>query len=323
MHSQLSNSTSDNIENNEENAVPVDVVGIGTVCVDLNATVTSIPKVDENVLALDHRKHLGGPVATALATLQRLGMSTTYMGMLGNDEYGQTILAGLQAEEIDTSALRIVDGENSPFSFVLVDSTTGGRSIAHYPGCRFHVPADCVDHDNVRNARLLHVDMAAPAVLAACETANKAGVPVSVDANLLFPRLEELLMSADIFIPARRLARELSGEPDPVKAAEKLIAKYNLDLAVITCGDEGSVAVTQNEIARSAAFEVKVVDTTGAGDVFHGAYLYGYLNGWSLERALRFANGTAALMCTNQDGWAGIPKLSEVKSFLGENEQAP
>ena len=129
-------------------------------------------------------------------------------------------------------------------------------------------------------------------------------------------------MSANIFIPARRLARELSGEQDPVEAGEKLIAKYKLDLAVITCGDEGSIAVTQNEIARSTAFNVTVVDTTGAGDVFHGAYLYGYLNKWSLERALRFANAAAALMCTNQDGWAGIPGLAKVERFLSENEKA-
>jgi len=300
--------------------VAFDVVGIGTACVDLNATVAAIPKVDENVLALDHRRHLGGPVATALATLQRLGISTMYMGMLGNDEYGNAIVRGMQAEGIDTSALRLEDGESSPFSFVLVDSKTGGRSIVHYPGCRFRVPADCVDHKAVRNARLLHVDMAAPAVFAACEIAKEAHVPISVDANLLFPRLEELLEIADIFIPARRLARELSEKEEPVEAGKKLLAKHGLKLVVITCGDEGSVAVTEKETVRLSGFKVNAVDTTGAGDVFHGAYLYGYLKEWPLERALCFANGAAAIMCTSQDGWAGIPTLNDVERFLDEND---
>ena len=139
----------------------------------------------------------------------------------------------------------------------------------------------------------------------------------SWDRNLvLFPRLEELLDISNIFIPAKRLARELSKEEDPIRAGEKLIARYSLDLAVITCGEEGSLAVTHTEIARAPGFKVKVADTTGAGDVFHGAYLYGHLKEWPLEHALRFANGAAAMMCTSQEGWAGIPTRTEVENFL-------
>ncbi|MBW2097176.1 MAG: carbohydrate kinase family protein, partial [Deltaproteobacteria bacterium] len=113
----------------------VDVVGVGIACFDLNATVTSIPKVDENVMMLDFRKQMGGTVSTALATLQRLGAKTMYMGILGDDENGTYILENLRAEGIDVNTVRQVEGLSSPFSFVMVDSMTGKRSIAYYPGC--------------------------------------------------------------------------------------------------------------------------------------------------------------------------------------------
>lgn len=295
-----------------------DVAGVGIACLDHNATVTSIPKLDENVMALDYRKQMGGTVSTALAALQRLGLKTKYLGMLGDDENGKFILDGLRDEGIDVSSVHMAEGESSPFSFVLVDSMTGKRSIAYYPGCSFTVPADCIDADAIRSARLLHVDIYTPAVVAACKAAREAGVTISVEANIAYPGLEELLGGGDIFITSREIFGELAGEGDPVAAGKKTREQYNLDHVVVTLGAEGSVAVSSDEIVSSPGFEVKAVDTTGAGDVFHGAYLYGYLMGWRYIRSLRFANAAAAIMCTGQDGWADIPTLDKVEEFLRE-----
>ena len=300
------------------NMEPVDVVGVGIACVDLNATVTSIPKIDENVMVLDYRKQLGGTVSTALATLQRLGLSTMYMGMLGADEHGKSALEGMAAEGIDVGSVRLAEGENSPFSLVMVDSMTGKRSIAFYPGCSFTVPADCIDPEAVKSARLLHVDIYTPAVVAACDAAKEAGVTISVEANVLYPGLEELLSTGDIFITSQKVFRELVGEDDPVAAGKKAREEYNLDHTVVTCGAEGSVAVGPDETVTSPGFKVNVIDTTGAGDVFHGAYLYGHLMGWRFIRTLCFANAAAALMCTGQSGWSDIPTLQQVKRFLRE-----
>ena len=297
----------------------IDVVGVGIACLDHNTTVTSIPKIDENVLVLDYRKQMGGTVSTALAALQRLGMNTKYMGMLGDDENGKYILDGLSAEGIDVGSVRLVDGESSPFSFVMVDSMTSRRSIAHFPGCEFTVPADCVDAAVVGSTRLLHVDIYTPAVVAACEAAREAGVPISVEANVPYPGLEELLSGGDIFITSREIFSQLVGENDPSAAGEKAREQYELDHCVVTLGAEGSIAVGKDEIVASPGFEVKVIDTTGAGDVFHGAYLYGYLMGWRYIRSLRFANAAAAIMCTGQKGWADIPTLQRVEEFLREH----
>ena len=300
----------------------VDVIGVGIACVDLNATVTSIPKIDENVMILDRRLQLGGTVSTALAAIQRLGLQTKYMGMFGDDEYGRLVIDGMRAEGIDMDSVRLLEDESSPFSFVMVDSMTGKRSIAHYPGCEFTVSADCIDTEAIRSARLLHVDIGTAAVFAACETAREAGVTISVEANVLYPGLEELLNGGDIFISSIEIIGELVGEDDPVSAGKKTMEKYDLGLVVVTIGAEGSVAVGPDEIVSSSGFEVKAVDTTGAGDVFHGAFLFGHLMGWRLVRTLRFANAAAAMMCTGQSGWDDIPAFDQVQEFLRERGAA-
>ncbi|GAB4349149.1 MAG: sugar kinase [Candidatus Abyssubacteria bacterium] len=294
----------------------VDVVGVGLAVVDLKVTVSSIPQIEETVLAFDFHKHHGGPVGNALVTLQRLGMRTQYMGMLGNDEYGTMIAEGMKAEGVDTSSLRLADGENTPFSIVMVDAHTKKRSIAFHAGCALSVPADCIDTNAIKSAKLLHVDFCTPAVRAACEAAKEAGVPISVDADGLYPGLEEILEMATVFVPAREIASQLVGEDDPARAAELIRRKYDLDVVTVTRGKEGSVSVTPEGAISVPGFEIEPLDTTGAGGVYQGAYLYGYLNSWPVARTARFANAAAALMCSGMNGWADIPTLDKVKTFL-------
>ena len=293
-----------------------DIVGVGLAVIDLKATVSSIPGIEETVLTYDFHKHMGGPVANAIATLRRLGMKTQYMGVLGNDEYGNIIAENMKAEGIDTSSLRLDDDGASAFSIVLVDAGTKKRSIAFYPGSGLTVPADCIDADAIASAKLLHVDIYTPAVLAACDAAQAADVPISVDADALFPGLEDLLEKASIFIPAREIAEQLVGENDPAAAGKLIMEKYKLDLVVVTRGKDGSVTTTPDETVSVNGFPIDAVDTTGAGGVFQGAYLYGHLQGWPLERTATFANAAAALMCSGMNGWDDIPTLEKVEDFL-------
>lgn len=296
-----------------------DVVGVGIACSDLNASVTSIPRIDENVLILDYRKQMGGTVSTALATLQRLGMKTKYMGILGDDENGRFVIEGMKAEGIDVGSVRLAEGESSPFSFVMVDGMTRKRSIAFYPGCAFIVSADCLDLGAIQSARLLHVDSPTPAVFAACHMAKEAGVTISLDANAPFPGLEELLHLSNIFITSRDVVYQVCDRSNPAEAGKALMDEYKLDLVVVTLGAEGSVAVTPTRTDASSGFSIDVLDTTGAGDVFHGAYLYGHLSGWDIEPTLRFANAAGAMMCATQTGWTDIPTLKQIENFLREH----
>jgi sugar/nucleoside kinase (ribokinase family) len=296
----------------------IDVVGVGLAVIDIKETVSSIPGVDETVLAFDCYKHMGGPVANALAQLNRLGMKTSYMGALGDDEYGNLIADTMKAEGIDTSSLKLLEGEASAFSIVLVDSATKKSSISFFPGCGLSVPEDCIDTDAFKSAKLLHVDIFTPAVQAACNAAKREGVPISVDADALFPGLEEILEMADIFIPAREISAQLVGEDDPETAGRMILEKYNLSLVVVTRGKGGSITITPEETVGVEAFDIDPVDTTGAGGVFQGAYLYAHLQGWPLERSARFANAAAALMCSGMNGWDDIPTLARIEEFLKE-----
>lgn len=295
-----------------------DVVGVGIACLDFNMTVTKVPALDENVLGMDYRKQMGGPVSTALATLQRLGMSTRYLGALGDDDNGRFVIEQMEAEGIDMSLVRLREDESTGFSFVMVDSMTRKRSIVFCSGGTFTAPADCVDPETIESSSLIHVDIYTPAVVRACEIAREAGVPISIEANVAYPGIEDLLAGGNLFITGKEVACELANEQDPAKAGEKLMDKYNLNLAVVTVAAEGSIAVTEEETASVGGFEIEVVDTTGAGDVFHGAYLYGHLMGWRPVRTLSFANAVGAIMCTGQNGWADIPKVSQVDGFLRE-----
>jgi ribokinase len=296
----------------------VDVVGVGLAVIDLKVTVSSVPKAEEVVLAFDYHKHHGGPVANALVTLQRLGMKTQYMGMFGDDEYGRLILDGMKAEGIDTSSIRLSEGENSAFSIVMVDAGTKARAIAFHAGCGLIVPPECIDPAAIESARMVHVDIYTPAVLAACEAAKRAGIPISVDADALFPGLEELLEMANIFMASNDIAAGLVDEDDPALAGERILKKYGLDLVGVTCGKDGSVVMTPDETVRAEGFRIDAADTTGAGGVYKGAYLYGHLNGWPIQRSARFANAAAALMCSGMNGWADIPTLTQVEEFLRE-----
>jgi len=295
----------------------VDVVGVGSVVIDQKSTVSSTPKIGEIVLALDYHLHMGGPVANALATLQRLGMKTQYMGRVGDDEYGRRIAETMKAKGIDTSRLGLVEGGATAFSTVLVDAETKQRTIAFFPGNVLGRAAeDCIDAEAVKGAKLLHVDMDTPAVMAACRAANEAGVPISVDADGISRGLEDILRMATIFIPAQEIAAQLTGTDDPLSAGKHIREKYDLDTVVVTRGAEGSVTITQEGTTDVDAFQVEALDTTGAGGVYQGGYLYGYLQGWSAKRTARFANATAGIMVSGMNGWDDIPSLDDVEGFL-------
>lgn len=296
----------------------MDVIGVGSVVIDLKSTVSSIPKLDEIVLAFDYHKHMGGPVANALATLQRLGVKSQFMGRLGDDEYGNRIADTMAAEGIDISRLELDENESTGFATVMVDAKTKKRSIFVYPGHLGSVPESCLDKDAIRNAKLLHVDTDTPAALEACRVASSAGVPISVDADVVSGGMEDVLNMATIFIPAQEISAQLTGIQDPLSAGKMILAKYHLDIVVVTRGVEGSITITSEETVSVDAFPVDALDTTGAGG-YQGAYLYGYLQGWPLKRAAQFANAAAGLMISGMNGWDDVPTLDEVKALLNRH----
>ena len=175
---------------------------------------------------------------------------------------------------------------------------------------------DEADRTYLSSARYLHLDgNHMGAAITAARWARADGVKVSFDANRPRSRLDELLPLVDVLIASERFPPAYTGQEDQVRAGRSLL-EMGLEIVVITLGAEGCLCLWEDQVIHVPGFQVDVVDTTGAGDAFHGAFLYGLLQGWELERTAIFANAVAAINCTRLSGRAGLPSLSEVEAFL-------
>jgi sugar/nucleoside kinase (ribokinase family) len=302
----------------------VDIVGLGLATIDIMTLVPRLPRRDEVFRARSILLEGGGPVATALVAAARLGAATAYLGPMAPTTWGTLTRAGLESEGVDTSQAPSRASGEQAVSVILVDEDTGQRSILYDSGEMQEMSPAEVPNELVASARALHLDGAhLEAAYQAAEIARQAGVVVSFDggAGELWAGAERLLPLVDLMIVARHFAEQHTGQADPLQAGPALLETYRPHQVVITDGPRG--CWFWDETPRPAAqhlyqpaFPTDVVDTTGAGDVFHGAYLYAFLQGWPPRCCLAFAAATAALKCRALGGRAGIPKRPQVEAAL-------
>jgi len=303
------------------------VVGLGYCSYDILAIVPHMPVFDDvrmtHATAMVHDG--GGPVGTALAAVARLGIPAGYIGVLDKDREGRWLRDLFIAQRVDVSRLRMCDGAGTNVCLLLVEEETARRAIV----CRPLVSpaALTLDEDDrryVQAGRALHLDgQFLPAAIQAARWAREAGVPVCLDGNHPRPGLEELLPLVDWLVVAETFPREATGLADDSLAAEALL-RLGPRLLVVTRGEAGCEAWTRPTAPGSApqgplivpAFPVKAVDTTGAGDAFHGGFVYAMLQGWELPRVLAFANAVAGLNCQTLGGRRGLPDLRAVQALL-------
>ncbi|GFP28343.1 sulfofructose kinase [Candidatus Hakubella thermalkaliphila] len=275
-----------------------------------------IPAPDEKMFCLDFRREGGGVVSTALVAASRLGSSTSFVGTVGDDENGRLIIEEFERYGVDIDCLQVKPNASSTFSFIMVDQKTAQRSIVTSPGCYKDVIMEEKEKKLLSSASYLHLDSYVIQVgIKAAQVARENSVQVSLDVGTLRPGVEDLLPLVDILITSELFARQLIGKDDPERAAKKMLA-LGPRIVGITLGDRGCFFLTQQGAFWRPAYRVEVVDTTGAGDVFHGAFLHGLLRGWDLERVADFANAVAALKCTRLGGRGGIPTFSQTMAFL-------
>jgi len=295
----------------------IEVVGLGQACVDYLGRVPSYPQEDGKVELLDLASQCGGPASTALVTLSRLGIKTSFLGSLSDDPIGAEILKGLQADRVDHSFLRITPGHTSQFAFIAVSRQSGNRTIFWHRGSVPPLKREEVDLSPFPGARVLHLDgLMIEASVEAARQAKARGLQVVLDAGTLRDGSLELAAQVDVLIASSRFAVPLVGENSPAEKALEALSRLGPREIVITLGSKGSVGWNRGELIAQSAFPVNVVDTTGAGDVYHGAYIYGLLQGWDMSPCMRFASAAAALKCRAIGARAGIPTLHEVTRFL-------
>ncbi|MGQ9586103.1 MAG: carbohydrate kinase family protein [Anaerolineae bacterium] len=294
------------------------VVGVGYAALDYLGVVAGMPQFDdaESVKPVEWLISGGGPVATALVALARLGVPVAYIGLLGDEMVGHEIRREFVREGVDVTHLRHQKGLRSPTSFVLVEVGTGRRAFISFRDRHQGFDLTPADRRVIERARILHLDGWYPeAALPAARIAKGAGVLVSLDAYIVSEETDEWVSLSDVLIANESFTWRYTGHRDLEKAAGTLLDQ-GPRWVVTTLGERGCFVATCKECFHMPGFAVKVVDTTGAGDAFHGAFLYGLLQGWSLAHIARFANAVGALTCRRLGGRTSIPTLDEAEGFL-------
>jgi len=296
----------------------VDVVGVGANSVDrvvvLPAAIHAlgasgkIPIVERSLMC-------GGETATLLCACASFGLHAAYVGIVGADPEGRLVRDTLASRGVDIGDLR-EHPTATRGSVVLVNRETGDRIVLSDRNERLNFERGELPQTRICSARVVHVDDAdQQASLVAAGMAASANIPVTSDIDKINNRTEALVAAVTYPIFDGHAPAALTGAADPEQALRKL-RRLNPGLLCMTLGAGGAAALEDDHFHLAPAFNVTVVDSTGAGDVFRAGFVYGLLQGWPVPEVLRFANAAAALSCTRLGAIASVPTLADVKTLL-------
>ncbi len=296
----------------------VDVAGVGLNATDTLVCLPHFPAFDSKVEFLSADILPGGQVASAMVACQSWGLRTRYVGKVGDD-----FAAELQRKEFARAGveahLLAVEGCSSQVAFILIDQPSGERTILWNRDARLTIRPEELEREWFVRARAVHVDgHDTPAAATAARWAREAGVPVLADLDNLYPGVEALLASVDYLVASRDFPARLTGEPDVLKALPAIARRYGCRVTGVTLGRQGALAWDGSRFVYSPGYCVAAVDTTGAGDIFHGAMAYSVLQGWPLRRTLEFSCAAAALNCTALGARGGIRPVVEIERLMSE-----
>ncbi len=302
-----------------------DVLGFGVVAVDDFLYVEHHPLPDSKMPVLGHRREGGGLTGTALVAAARLGTRAAYAGVLGDDELSRFTIQELEREGVDCGPVLRREGAKPFHAIVIVDQATAQRSILFSAeGVTERQPEEITD-DLIANCRVLFVDhFAIAAGLRAVELAHARGIPVVGDLEREGdPRLPDLMRQVDHLILSIRFAARVTGQSEP-EAIVRALSGPERACCAVTAGERGCwYSERGGEVRHVPAFPVRVVDTTGCGDVFHGAYAACIAQGESVGTAILVATVAAALKATHPGGRSGIPSRAMVDNYLLTSARGP
>ena len=294
-----------------------DVVGVGLNATDTVLMVPRFPAYGGKALFVREFYSVGGQVATAVVTCARLGLRARYIGTVGDDERGRIQLDSLRASGIDIEHVQQRANCPNQSAYIVVDESTGERTIFwNRPECLAISPAQ-ITHDQIACARLLHIDgHDTPAVEHAARIARAENIPVTVDVDTIYAGFDRVLPLVDYLISSAEFPARWTGIEDPCAALIAIQRQSGMRVAAMTLGAHGALAYSEGRFHYSPAFVVNCVDTTGAGDVFHGAFCYSVLQKMPIADALEFSNAMAALNCTAPGARGRIGNVGEASELM-------
>lgn len=244
------------------------------------------------------------------------------MGSVSDDYFGEKIVAGLREEKVNDTFLKITPGYTSQFAFIAITGKGANRTVFWHRGTVPHLGAEDIDLSPFSKAKILHVDsLMIKAAQEAAKQARNMGLTVVMDAGTMREGSKELMSLVDVLIASESFAEPLIGHGTAPDEALRALYRLGPREVIITRGAKGSMGFRGEEIILQKAFSIAAVDTTGAGDVYHGGYIYGLLEGWDMPECMKFAAATAALKCRQIGARKGIPSLEKVREFLALQEK--
>ena len=299
-----------------------DVVGVGLNATDTLLLVPQFPAYGGKAPFVREIRSPGGQVASAMVACVKLGLKTKYIGSVGDDDGGQILLQSLSEAGIDVSHVQLRAGCPNQSAYIVIDQTTGERTILwQRPDCLKIVP-EHIETEQITCARLLHIDgHDTAAVEHAARIARQHEIPVTVDVDTIYRGFDRVLPFVDYLIASTNFPVEWTSERDPFLALELIQREYGMRVAAMTLGPHGALALVEGKYIYSPAFVVNCRDTTGAGDVFHGAFCYAIVEGYSIEDALSFSNAMAALNCKELGAQGGIRGADAARDLIATGER--
>jgi sulfofructose kinase len=281
------------------------VCGLGQCSLDYLALVDTYPEIDTKKEVLEWHEQGGG-------------VRCRFYGVIGDDPEGEKIRQSLVDEDIDVRGLKRLEKASSQVAFIAVEKGSAKRTIFWKRPSGRAMEAEEIGGDFFEGCDFLLLDgLMREVSLRAAESACARKIPVMLDAGTARPGLLEIAERSDYLVASEGFATGNGWDLSPEFLGRKKEA-LGLGALTITLGAEGSITLSEDRAYRIPPFIVEAVDTTGAGDVFHGGYIYGLLQGWDIRDTVTFASALAAMKCRKMGGRGGIPRLDEVRAFLRE-----
>jgi sugar/nucleoside kinase (ribokinase family) len=299
-----------------------DVVGVGLNATDTLLIVPHFPAYAGKVPFQEEIVSPGGQVASALVACARLGLRAKYIGAIGDDERGRIQMASLEGTGVNLDHVRLRKNCPNQSAYIIVDRSTGERTVLWRRDDCLRIDPEEITPEQITCARMLHIDGHDTAAVArAASIARANGIPVTVDVDTIYHGFDRVLPNVDYLVTSSEFPAAWTGVADPFQALETLQQEYGMKVAAMTLGAHGALALVDGQFVYEPAFVVNCVDTTGAGDVFHGAFCYAVLQGMPMRDVLEFSNAMAALNCTALGARGGIRGLKEIHGLMARAER--
>lgn len=295
------------------------VIGLGACVLDTLIECDNYPKEDIKYRANSATRTGGGPVANALIVVAKFGLQAEFIGGLSADSNGTFLKMEFERYGVKTDNIKQIENTSAFTSYIVLSKESGSRTCVFERG---NVPdnPENVDFSAINSADILHLDgNNLQSAIAAAKFAKEKGILVSLDAGGLYDGIENLLPYVDILIPSEEFALGLTKAETAEQAIVKIQEKYSPKILAITQGVKGGMYLENGEIKRWNSYKVDCVDSNGAGDTFHGAFVSSYMLGYAMEECCNIASATSAIKCTKVGMREALPTLDEVLTFVRKN----